>query len=624
MTDVISILDENLDVIQFKQELSGHKNTKIFALNYFAHKILENNEVCHELGDQCLSDDDKVLIDDKSINITTNWYNDHRLKPYLVYHDVNLGSLIELELFQYLLSIYRKAVSIIKIVEKENPKTVIASTNINEFLETFCKEKNIKTILLQKQKTDSMYFDVVNIKYNLGPFPISVALSRNNYLRLKNIVDGIAKLFFRSESYDKLKHKKSILLLDFNPVSYRTLLTELSKLDKNIVLLNQRRPAIWNIASLKVIKETKSIVLNLNSFEKSCQNTIIAETSILLEKLNKMFELNDVFVGLFALDSFDLWRSIKTTFFTTCMSRFSESLRRIILAEHLFDRFDMSVILEWAETGQEEKEIITLSKKKTIPSILLQHGMYPNSPTWNKFARFLAYFSYPFISDKQAVWGKLTKSFAVEHNHNEKDIVIVGSPRHDDFFNFKKTIKNKGTILFATTSASGIFTEGSTSDVHIKFENFVKEVCRVAKKLDKQLVIKPHPQPDSINNIIELIKKIDDKIPIILETDLKELISSCELLITFNNSTIALESIILGKPTISLQIEKWAEESQIAKMNAVLSITKEQDIEEGIKQIIYDNNLRHKISLNGKTFLDLYMSNQGSASSHLAKILGSL
>ena len=157
----------------------------------------------------------------------------------------------------------------------------------------------------------------------------------------------------------------------------------------------------------------------------------------------------------------------------------------------------MSVILEWAETGQEEKEIITLSKKKTIPSILLQHGMYPNSPTWNKFARFLAYFSYPFISDKQAVWGKLTKSFAVEHNHNEKDIVIVGSPRHDDFFNFKKTIKNKGTILFATTSASGIFTEGSTSDVHIKFENFVKEVCRVAKKLDKQLVIKPHPQPDS-------------------------------------------------------------------------------------------------------------------------------
>ena len=172
--------------MQFKQELSGHKNTKIFALNYFAHKILENNEVCHELGDQCLSDDDKVLIDDKSINITTNWYNDDRLKPYLVYHDVNLGSLIELELFQYLLSIYRKAVSIIKIVEKENPKTVIASTNINEFLETFCKEKNIKTILLQKQKTDSMYFDIVNIKYNLGPFPISVALSRNNYLRLKN------------------------------------------------------------------------------------------------------------------------------------------------------------------------------------------------------------------------------------------------------------------------------------------------------------------------------------------------------------------------------------------------------------------------------------------------------
>ena len=185
-------------------------------------------------------------------------------------------------------------------------------------------------------------------------------------------------------------------------------------------------------------------------------------------------------------------------------------------------------------------------------------------------------------------------------------------------------IKNKGVILFATTSASGIFTEGSTTDVHIKFENFVREVCRVAKKLDKQLIIKPHPQPDSINNILELIKEIDDKIPIILETDLKELISSCELLITFNNSTIALESIILNKPTISLQIEKWAEESQIAKMNAVLSITKEQDIEDGITKMISDIELKNQINLNSKKFLELYLSNQGHASQTLAKILDAL
>ena len=80
-----------------------------------------------------------------------------------------------------------------------------------------------------------------------------------------------------------------------------------------------------------------------------------------------------------------------------------------------------------------------------------------------------------------------------------------------------------------------------------------------------QLIVKPHPQPDFVNNIIELIQEIDPNIKIILDTNLVELIDSCDLLITFKNSTIALESLILNKPTISLQTEKWPEEMEIVK-----------------------------------------------------------
>ena len=36
---------------------------------------------------------------------------------------------------------------------------------------------------------------------------------------------------------DEIKNKKSILLLEFNPTQYKILLNELSKLDKNILLL---------------------------------------------------------------------------------------------------------------------------------------------------------------------------------------------------------------------------------------------------------------------------------------------------------------------------------------------------------------------------------------------------
>ncbi len=59
--------------------------------------------------------------------------------------------------------------------------------------------------------------------------------------------------------------------------------------------------------------------------------------------------------------------------------------------------------------------------------------------------------------------------------------------------------------------------EQTHHEAYEKFESFVKEVCRVAKKFpDKQLVVKPHPQSDSLSNITALIKEIDSTIPIFI------------------------------------------------------------------------------------------------------------
>jgi hypothetical protein len=176
--------------------------------------------------------------------------------------------------------------------------------------------------------------------------------------------------------------------------------------------------------------------------------------------------------------------------------------------------------------------------------------------------------------------------------------------------------------LLATTGISEFFAETSTTNDYLKFNNFVQEVCRVVKNLkDKKLVIKPHPQPDFVNNIIDLIKDIDPQIEIVLDTDLVELINSCEILITFKNSTIALESMILNKPTISLQTDKWAEESEIAKKHGLVSISKIEDIEPTIHKILNDKSFETDILKNSKNFLDKYFTNQGNASANLTKFL---
>ena len=52
-------------------------------------------------------------------------------------------------------------------------------------------------------------------------------------------------------------NKDSILLLEFNTKLYEDFLKSFKISDKNIIILNQRRPSIWNIETLKIIKNSK-------------------------------------------------------------------------------------------------------------------------------------------------------------------------------------------------------------------------------------------------------------------------------------------------------------------------------------------------------------------------------
>jgi hypothetical protein len=99
----------------------------------------------------------------------------------------------------------------------------------------------------------------------LGPLPIKFSISRIFYNKIKSISDKITSLLFNFNP-NKNSIKKNILLLDFNPIPYESLLKQLSKLDKNIILLNQRRPAIWNLKSLLIMKKLNCKIFNLNFF----------------------------------------------------------------------------------------------------------------------------------------------------------------------------------------------------------------------------------------------------------------------------------------------------------------------------------------------------------------------
>jgi sugar phosphate isomerase/epimerase len=620
MNKIIIIVNDIDNISKLKEIILQYPNSKIFSLNYFTHNKLIKNSIEHEMGDNYLTNIDKNIIDTKTIETASNWYLNNNFKNSLMFDGINLASLIEMESFDYFSKVYKNTLTIIRIIEKEKPTTLVDITDYNDLIQNLCNSKKIDYVQIHDIRQASTYFDKINIKYNIGSIPLSITISKNNYQKIKDFIEKITKQFLKlNKNFNP--QKKSILLLDFNTIQYNLLLKELSNSSKNILLLNQRRPAVWNLESYNIMRKLGSNIISLNDFNKKIEHKIKQEQQQKKNELKSMWNNDLIFNEVFKIENYCIWNSIKDSFTKICNTRFLDSVERLMLLQQLFTKYDISVILEWAETAPHEKEVVHVAKRYGKKIVMLQHGMSTSGDIWDRAARFFSFFSGPLNSDKQVVWGNITKEYAIKYGHNPENIISLGSPRHDKFFQAKK-INSKGMILLATTGVSEFFAETSTTNDYLKFNDFIREVCRVVKNLkDKKLVIKPHPQSDFVNNIINLIKEIDPQIEIVLDTDLVELINSCEMLITFNNSTIALESMILNKPTISLQTDKWAEENEIVKKHGILSISKLEDIEPSIHSILKDDVFKINMLKNSNNFIQKYYTNRGDASTSLAQFL---
>ncbi len=615
---VIFLVQNGTDFSKLENTIKKFSVYTVYSLDYESHKLLERKKITHKIGEDVLTSADFDAIDLSAINCTKNCFESY--KEILTIENIFLAELFEHELFFYLIRQFLNVHVILKILEKEYTETVIDFTNAGDFVKKLTKFKKIKHIHFGIIKPPSLYHDNVRINFNLSKIPMNFELSRKTFSRIKKPIQRLT-----SEIYDlepNSQNKKNILLLNFDPLQYEELLMEFKKENINFLLLNLRKPAITNKKSLDIIKNSKSKIVDLNKFSKFVKSDIFYAQKNLQNIIEKIFNDDSSFEKLFSVHKFSFWSSIKDQFRDICTSRFQESTERLFLFKKLFSTFDIDTILVWVEVGQEEKECILMGKFFSIKSVMLQHGRYQTSKKWDKFARFLAYFSSSLLTDKQIIWGEITKQYALSHNHSPNNVLIGGSPRHDKFFNLSSR-KNKktGKILLATTGTMYISADSCTTGSQTKYDEYFKEVYRIVKSLpEKKLVVKPHPGPLLTKYVENLVNEIDPSITVIRNTDLHELINECEVLITFNNSTTALEAISLNKPVISLQTESWANEDDIAQAGAVVSISNIKDCEKVIKKILFDTLFRKQQMDKGSNFLRKYMSNPGKASKSVAEI----
>lgn len=613
--NTIIFLEGKEDVKKFNEKFSNKQVGKIISMDFHAHVELKLLKIPHSFGEEYIKKLDEEEIDKKTVFFTTNWYKELEGIFDLTIEGINLGNLVEIEIVNFYFLILKRVAILKRVLEKENPKKIIVFS-LSKISQIF-KNNNLEIIDFKKEFETSLYFDKIEIPIHFRNKTKTIKISRNTFLKLKHFSESVS--IKMSNASFRNNNEGVLLLLDFNPSQYKEFFSQFSKKDKKIVLLNQRRPAIWNWESFQIIKNSNCKIVNLEDFQsKEILLKINTTQKIFNEKFLEYLKNDEKFISFFSFDEKLFWDSFKNEFASILLQRFNESIKRIYLIKNLFSVINIEKILEWAHTGAEEKIVLSFAKKLKIPSLNLQHAIYPVNSKWEEIHTL-----YPIFPDKEnhgLIWGNSMKNFIVSKTNNEKNLSVVGSPKHDDFFNQKNNQKNDYVLLAGNILAHFSFT-GNDTRSYIKLEEYVTGIIKFCQKRSKKLVIKLHPT-QSYYDIKPLIKKLDSKIPIFQNQSLLNLIQDCDSMISLNYSTVLADAMILKKPTMVVLPEYMGFiDEEMIKQDATIQISSINKLDSALEGLFFDNEKRKNLIENANKFIDNNFSNQGRASKHLVDLL---
>ena len=600
-------------------------NSKIFTFDYISHKKLQELGISHHIAENVLDYDERVSIFNIAKNFQ-NWHNEPLLKK-IELKEVNLLGLLDgIELHSLIIEKLIVFFMIKKILEIEKPDSIECSNQIKNMILLIEKNNLINIKINSKEKKGELLWDSINIKHNFMGIPISIKISRTKYHKLKNILDKTVGSIFGLWFNFKNKSKKTILILEMYPPVYKDLFQSLNKKDINLIIINQRRPVTYDLESIKILKKSNcKLISKKDLFGKKDLKEIEESKQIFYEKifnfwedpnLNKIFKNNDL----------EFWAIIKNDLKEVFIKRINEYVESIFFAKKIFSKINISCILSLYDIGETEKVFLE-SKNENCKSFLLEHGF---SLFFNDSKTYASLRSYDNFKDNIVVWSSQQKQFLISnYKIDSNKIFDIGSPRHDSLIKIKEKKKKKETIQVLIAPTPIVTLQGfDTSDIHEKFENVIIKLCKIFENLENvKMVFKLHPSQSGHNNEIkQIIQKYSKKIPIYLLNPISELIQESDVVITitpegWSPSTIILESMILQKPVMNIVLDEKMYEFDYIKQGAIIAIPHSANLQNEIKQILFDQELKKELLINSRIFVKKFLKNPGLASKKLADLM---
>ena len=628
MTQKIIFLSSVSDLNVIPKDLLQKNDMKIFSFDLDVHTELIIKKIKHEIADNLLTLDERLTIFDK-IKELESWHS----KIFTDDFDLEKINLLKMfdrnELLSYILPNLINFKIIKKILEKEKPTEIIATTHMSKIIQSIIKKDQIQTTFFENKNKKDLLWDKVTAKYNLGKIPLTFSLSRKKYLKLKSILETFSSFYYNFWFKFKNTKKNTILFLEFNPSLFSKLFYEMRDYDGNIILINQRRSAISTKKSIEVIRKSNCKILKLdsvlNKHEKAQIPSLVDQYST---KIHNLWNNSEIFTNIFEIDGYDVWDSIKDVMIKTYSERLFYYVSLILSAKKIINTLDIKCIVCLYESGETEKAFIETNNKK-FPTILLEHGFIERTPKTKRFDMLSEYICF---NDKILVWSESKKNWLIdEYDIDPSRIIVNGSPRHDDYFLSRlKNKKNKEKILLLAPNPINDINGQSSTNLKIEFNKIIKKTLDIIKTFDNiKIIVKLHPSQLQHNEEIKLlIKNYDASIPIYLWTPLIDTINSVDAVLVLTpeihaTPTMLLESMILGKPTMNVYFNKIIPEFEHIQSDAVFTVTNNDNLENSLEKFLFDENFQSILQNNADNYVDQFMANPGTASEKFASILKS-
>ena len=625
MTENLIFIYEKFKLDNKILELLNNPNSKIFAMDYYSHKQLDDLKISHEILDSKLNTEDLKKLDSDILRISTTWYLNSDIKDEFIFKNINLGWLLEQELYGSLIPKLIIFSALIKVKKEITPKKIFISKSVSKMINSVFPNIQIGIIDDAEEKKQEWSQDIFPIKYGFGPIQISIRLPRNIFFSLRKKYEKYFIPLFNKLFSNFVISRNSIILVDFNPSHYKLFFEKLNQNNKNILLLNRKRAAMWNISSFKIVKKNKFHLISFQKFiNKHDKQDIEKHIQIINSTIDNLFSNNLIFLRIFQINNYEFWSYFSEHFKQFCKSRFEESIEEIIMAEKFFEKIKPSLIIHMYEIASQEKILIYFARKYGIKSIVLQHGTphiyFPNFSSLNRFHGTL-----PIYPEKKIfLWGNMMGKYALENGVNNKNIILSGSPRHDPYFLMKdKKFSNDEIILIVLAQIDKKNSGSQLTEIYLNYEKILKIICNKLKPITNyKKIIKLHPGDMVWKTVIvePIIKSIDPSIKIISDGNLPELILSSLVVISVGLTTVLMEANIFEKPTLTFLFDPQELSSGLCSGNTkFFQISESKHFENELNDIINDHDKIKNFIDKGNKFLIQYMVNPGTSSKFISE-----